>query len=94
MWSVLILAAALGIAMTHPSEARTDVRQFERACAYCGARFHVTVPREGGNTALLRDYQCPECGKASEVRSLLQPLVRLIAPRTDGKTDAYQETIF
>lgn len=80
--------------MTSPPEARNDVRQFEVACAYCGARFAVTVPRDGGETAVLRDYHCPECGKASEVRSLLPPLVRLLVPRTDGKSDAYQETIF
>jgi DNA-directed RNA polymerase subunit RPC12/RpoP len=80
--------------MTTLPETRSDVRQFERTCVYCGARFAVTVPREGSATAVLRDYHCPECGKGSEVRSLLPPLVRLVAPRTDGKSDAYQETIF
>jgi hypothetical protein len=79
--------------MTNPSDASTDVRQFERACAYCGARFVVLVPRDATPT-VLRDYHCPECGKSSEVHSSLPPLVRLVSPRTDGKTDAYQETIF
>ncbi|HSV54924.1 MAG TPA: hypothetical protein VLJ57_22565 [Burkholderiaceae bacterium] len=79
--------------MTNSSDASTNVRQFERACTYCGARFSVTVLREAP-PAVLRDYQCPDCGKSSEVHSSLPPLVRLVSRRTDGKSDNYQETIF
>lgn len=80
--------------MTEPSDApSSQVRQFERTCGYCGARYAVTVP-QAAVAAPLRDYHCPECGKTGEVHALLPPLVRLLAPRTDGKSDHYQETIF
>jgi DNA-directed RNA polymerase subunit RPC12/RpoP len=80
--------------MTEPNDAAsTQVRHFERSCAYCGARYAVTVPR-ASESAVLRDYHCPECGRGEEVHSLLPPLVRLLSPRTDGKSDSYQETIF
>jgi hypothetical protein len=79
--------------MTNPPDASAGVRQFERTCTYCGARLAVTIPRDAA-AGVLRDYNCPECGKTFEVRSILPPLVRLIAPRNDGKTDSYQETIF
>ncbi|MEO5669173.1 MAG: hypothetical protein ABIR26_00650, partial [Ramlibacter sp.] len=66
---------------------------FEKACDYCGARFEVAFSRvPGGNAA--RDFACPECGKAYEVRAASQPAVRLVMPRTDGKADRYQETMF
>ena len=45
-----------------------------------------------GNEAF--DCACPECGKSYEVEAAMQPGVRLVAPRTDGKDDRYQETMF
>ena len=53
-------------------------------CEACG------YPLQGLETS---DH-CPECGRGEEVHSLLPPLVRLLSPRTDGKSDRYQETIF
>lgn len=82
--------------MTNPpnaSTASTGVRQFERACTYCGARFAVTVSRKPLPGAL-HHYDCPECGKTSEIYSSLAPVVRLASLRTDGKSDNYQETLF
>ena len=66
---------------------------FEKTCAYCGALFRVELSRRsGGNSE--RMYECPECGKHYEVLSALAPKVRLISPRSDGKTGGYQETMF
>ena len=71
----------------------TDILRFDDICAYCGARFQVTaepVPVEPE----LQHYECPECGKAYDVEVTGTPRVRLVEPRTDGKHDRYQETMF
>ncbi|TWO72617.1 hypothetical protein FN976_03535 [Caenimonas sedimenti] len=66
---------------------------FEKSCAYCGARFRVLashLPRQDVPEA----YACPECGKHYELESAVEPEVRLLKPRSDGKQDRYQETMF
>jgi hypothetical protein len=40
------------------------------------------------------DYACPECSKGYTARAALPPTVRLLARRSDGKADSYQETMF
>ena len=66
---------------------------FDKACDYCGAKFEVTVPRLPGSNRP-QAFGCPQCGKTYEVRAAGAPSVRLLAKRTDGKTDRYQETMF
>ncbi|MDB5940855.1 MAG: hypothetical protein JWQ13_421 [Ramlibacter sp.] len=66
---------------------------FVRPCDYCGARFAVFVSREVGSGEE-HPYECPECGKDYVVHAALEPLVNLLEPRTDGKQDRYQETLF
>jgi hypothetical protein len=39
-------------------------------------------------------YACPECGKQYEAKAAMEPEVVLVGPRTDGKQDRYQETMF
>jgi hypothetical protein len=71
-------------------ESTAGLRIFERSCAYCGARFRVlAMPGD-----FQEDYDCPECGKRYEIESYGEPEVTLLKPRTDGKTDRYQETMF
>lgn len=66
---------------------------FEKSCAYCGARFRVlaTLSEE---QLRQEEYACPECGKSHVVRGVLEPQVQLLRPRTDGKDDRYQDTMF
>lgn len=81
--------------MVHPSVSETlfERTALPKSCAYCGARFELLVARAAdGNEAF--DCACPECGKSYEVEAAMQPDVRLVAPRTDGKDDRYQETMF
>jgi predicted RNA-binding Zn-ribbon protein involved in translation (DUF1610 family) len=66
---------------------------FEKACTYCGAHFIIDVVRRSGDNAA-QPYACPECGKTGEVRAVAAPQVRLVSPRSDGKDDQYQETMF
>jgi len=66
---------------------------FVQACAYCGARFEVLVSRLPGGDEH-EGYACPECGKTYSTHAALEPLVSLLTPRSDGKTDGYQETMF
>jgi DNA-directed RNA polymerase subunit RPC12/RpoP len=69
---------------------------FEKSCAYCGARFRV-LASHGPERDLLphhEDYACPECGKQYETEALAEPEVWLLHPRSDGKHDRYQETMF
>ena len=70
-----------------------DLRVFERSCVYCGARMRLLAllaPEENR----MQDYDCPECGKTYEMEAASEPQVRLLRPRTDGKEDRYQETLF
>jgi DNA-directed RNA polymerase subunit RPC12/RpoP len=76
-----------------PSVTGLQKGSFEKACTYCGARFVIEVTRRSGDNAA-QSYACPECGKGNEVRAALAPEVRLVSPRSDGKDDQYQETMF
>ena len=81
--------------MTHPSMSDP---QFERTvidvtCNYCGARLRLLMSRlRHGNERML--YACPECGKQYEAKAALEPEVLLLHPRSDGKQDRYQESMF
>lgn len=66
---------------------------FIKPCIYCGARLAVFVSRETGSGEE-HGYECPECGKDYLVHAALEPLVSVLEPRTDGKDDRYQETLF
>lgn len=66
---------------------------FETSCAYCGARFRVLATL-GADEDRREEYACPECGKAYETDAAGEPEVQLLRPRTDGKHDRYQETMF
>lgn len=65
----------------------------EKACEYCGARLEVTSAEVGGEPRA-QHYACPQCGKGDEVMTSGYPHVRVLAPRTDGRTGHYQQTIF
>jgi hypothetical protein len=65
----------------------------EKACDYCGARLEVTAAEVGGD-ARPHPYPCPQCGKPGEVVTTGHPHVRVLAPRTDGRTGQYQQTMF
>ena len=66
---------------------------FEKSCAYCGARFRVLASHQPQHDHP-EDYACPECGKHYVTEAALEPEVRLLQPRADGKHDRYQETMF
>ena len=66
---------------------------FERSCAYCGARFRVLATLDPDHPRR-EAYACPECGKTYETEAAGEPQVQLLRPRSDGKTDRYQETMF
>jgi len=66
---------------------------FEKTCAYCGARFRVLATHLPDDPHR-EEYACPECGKTYEAEAASEPEVQLLGPRTDGKTDRYQETMF
>ena len=79
----------------HPSVSEPLFQKslLEKVCAYCGARMRLLVARAAeGNEPF--DYDCPECGKLYMLEAALQPQVDLVARRTDGKDDRYQETMF
>lgn len=65
---------------------------FESSCAYCGARFRVLAAPPHDTHS--EDYACPECGKHYEIDAQAEPEVQLLRPRSDGKRDRYQETMF
>lgn len=66
---------------------------FEQSCRYCGARFRVLATQPADETHV-EEYACPECGKTYEVEAATEPEVQLLQPRSDGKDDRYQETMF
>ena len=65
----------------------------EKTCDYCGARLEVTSAEVGGEARPHR-YACLQCGKIDEVLTTGNPHVRVLAPRTDGRTNGYQQTVF
>lgn len=73
--------------------AHAELLCIETSCVYCGARLQVSTAVLGGEPRYHR-YVCPQCGKQDGLRSTGHPHVRVLAPRTDGKTDRYQETMF
>jgi uncharacterized Zn-finger protein len=81
--------------MSHPLafESHFGMSVFEKCCAYCGAKFRVVLSHmpEADQS---EEYACPECGKHYEAEAAQEPEVRLLGPRTDGKRDRYQETMF
>lgn len=60
--------------------------EFDQTCDCCGAEFHVEVPGQKGHEES-EEYHCPECYYEYRTRASNTPSVRLISPRTDGKTD-------
>ncbi len=64
-----------------------DVEQ----CNNCGATYEVYVPAQAGHMES-EEYFCPECNKGYSTRASNSPRVTLIKPRTDGKTDLYDNT--
>jgi endogenous inhibitor of DNA gyrase (YacG/DUF329 family) len=73
--------------------ASRDPTTFERTCAYCGAQMRV-VAAHGPFLDHPEPYDCPECGKEYKTPAAHEPEVKLLAPRTDGKDDSYQDTMF
>jgi len=83
--------------MGHPSVSEPLFQKsiVAKTCAFCGAKFEILLtcaPHGEGDEPF--DCDCPECGMQYEVQAALQPAVRLVAPRSDGKNDRYQETMF
>jgi predicted RNA-binding Zn-ribbon protein involved in translation (DUF1610 family) len=66
---------------------------FEKTCVYCGARLSVVATRVPQDRSPW-PFACPECGKQYRLQGGEDPEVRLLHPRSDGKTDRYQETMF
>ena len=60
----------------------------EGVCDYCGAKFKAIITRQSGHNER-EDYNCPDCNKRYSARASLPIKVTLISPRTDGKTDKY-----
>jgi hypothetical protein len=72
---------------------QSELLCIETTCGYCGARLEVTAAAVEGEPKR-HPYVCPQCGKAHRLTSTGHPHVRVLAPRTDGKTGKYQETMF
>jgi hypothetical protein len=66
---------------------------FEKSCSYCGARFRV-LATQAQDDLHHEQYACPECGKSYATAASTEPEVQLLHPRSDGKGDLYQETMF
>jgi NAD-dependent SIR2 family protein deacetylase len=66
---------------------------FETSCGYCGARFRV-LATHARDDPHQEPYSCPECGKSYATEAAGEPEVQLLRPRSDGKDDRYQETMF
>lgn len=66
---------------------------FEKTCDYCGSRLEVTAAEIGGEPRA-HAYVCTQCGKNYEVETTGQPRVRVLSPRTDGRTAQYAQTMF
>jgi len=68
---------------------KTSVQTYMETCNYCGAVYEVHVAElEGHNQG--EEYYCPECGKENKRLACNTPHVFLKSPRTDGKTDKFQ----
>ena len=65
----------------------------ETTCGFCGARLEISAAAVPGEPHL-HHYSCPQCGKPEEIEMSGDPHVRVLAPRNDGRTGQYQETMF
>jgi hypothetical protein len=65
----------------------------ERICGFCGARLEVSAAAMPGEPKP-HHYSCPQCGKPEQIEVAGHPHVRVLAPRSDGRTGQYQETMF
>lgn len=65
----------------------------ETTCDYCGARLEVSAAEVAAESRP-HPYRCLQCGKVDEIITTGHPHVRVLAPRTDGRTAQYQETMF
>ena len=65
----------------------------ESTCDYCGATLEITAAEIGGE-ARMQPYVCPQCIKTHAITCTGHPHVRVLKPRTDGKTSTYQQTMF
>lgn len=67
----------------------TTTEGHSQTCDYCGAEFSLTIPKQSGHNER-EEYNCPECNKEYTVKASLPIMpsnIKLIKPRTDGKTD-------
>ena len=65
----------------------------ELACDYCGSTLEITAAEVAGE-ARMHPYVCPQCSKTHGIMCAGHPHVRVLKPRTDGKTNSYQQTMF
>jgi hypothetical protein len=65
----------------------------EKTCDYCGAKLEISSVAMHAEPHPYH-YACPQCGRGYDIASFAPPHIRVVAPRTDGKTDSYQETMF
>ncbi|HUR89644.1 MAG TPA: hypothetical protein VMZ74_11200 [Ramlibacter sp.] len=73
--------------------AQTELLLMEKVCDYCGAKLEISSVARHGDPHPYH-YACGQCGKGYEISSFAPPHVRVLAPRTDGKSDSYQQTMF
>jgi hypothetical protein len=89
-------AGALARILGRPEEAdmsQPELLTFEKACDFCGARLEVSsVARQAEPHPY--HFACPQCGKGYDISSFAPPHVRVLAPRSDGRTDGYEQTMF
>jgi len=62
----------------------------QHTCDYCGAELHVHITKQTAHNEK-EEYYCPECDKRYYAKASL-PIqrVQVLKPRTDGRTDKYQ----
>ena len=65
----------------------------EKSCDFCGAKLEVTAAEFAGEPQP-QTWLCPQCGKDHELLSTGPARVRVLAPRKDGRTGPYQQTMF
>ena len=73
---------------------QTELQCVETSCAYCGAKLEISAVVLPGGEPGPHAYMCPQCGRPDEIMAIGNLHIRVLSPRTDGKTDRYQETMF
>ncbi|UXY16203.1 hypothetical protein N8I74_04055 [Chitiniphilus purpureus] len=63
----------------------------DQTCNHCGARMRAMDTQQAGHNEN-EAYYCPACNKRFKVYAAFTPTVTLLSPRTDGKTDQYQNS--